>query len=566
MAKGVIGSSSGQNNFKGLGLGEEIAEKPLKRTEPISGSIEQLFSLGKRRPPPVLNTSDAPDQLKTPLLSGNFDVTNPDCIRENIEIFDLSNCICDKIDDLKHIGVFTNVKTVAILGTLAFSSRIHLTKLFTQSGIKVLSKPSTTSCIILGWWVDITVLTCGVNKNALVILEEDFWNLLDSNITKQCRHIKFQDLPNLLGQKQCGTGLLLKDMLRPTRIAHIAGHQDAFSVFHNFLLGLNTRKDVDEGRNKANNEDRTCIVVYPPGCGIRNGIELICRAMGFFCVYADHTASADKINIDTNLRRINVYHRENLDLPTLEHIVNQNKAVIIMVEDVECKFMAFRGPLHKCLMASRGTVCFNIPTWVKTYGLCITVPPTPELACRTLVKSILHSVIKEETIQDSDVEYFLENGRTVNFYVDLEKTINCIQFYKVPATTSAMTQVQFACNERRAMSSGLFTIGSYENSLHVVENAYHFKSNTHVIHDFGCDLLLRNVIKDETTTSEPAFQYDSTEMSTIDREMDKLWKNEKLMEKLSRRDHMDLLRMRKKITLTDFAPCENYNAPNFCLM
>ncbi|ORM42035.1 uncharacterized protein BXIN_1015 [Babesia sp. Xinjiang] len=386
--------------------------------------------------------------------------------------------------------------------------------------------------------------------------------MLHSKVKEKCRHISFPARREITEQHLHDTGMLLKDLLRPIRIADVFGHRDAFDLLRSFLVTIQMASTQSEWRNKAVDEKNVCIIIHPSGSGIRIGVELICRAMGFFCVYAEYVSAADKMVLHKDLQYINMYHRENMDLQSLQHIFDKSRAAIVMIEDNDCKFMTLRRPSQNHKMTSRGMISYNVPVWMKSHAVCITVSPTPDLACRKLVLCILQDMLKTETIRDRDVEYFVESGRTSSGYVDLEKTINHIQFYAM-SSSSRVIQVCDEQREKHVLNTDVFAVGAYENSLKSVESTYCFRSYTDVICGFDCNFTLRSVIRKEHVTSELAHQYDSRELSTMELEIKKLLENERGVDKLGRRDHLDLMRMRRKTTLSNSAPCESYNAHNF---
>ncbi|ORM42034.1 uncharacterized protein BXIN_1016 [Babesia sp. Xinjiang] len=134
MVKRVAVLSDVSVNAKVTDTAERATQRVLKKTEPSGVYTEQPFFFCKRRSQAAINATDVLDCVKVPLLSESFAVTNPDFQQQNRELFDLDNCICDQVNDLKQFSVFNNVKSVSIVGNLAFSSKLHLSKLLTQSG------------------------------------------------------------------------------------------------------------------------------------------------------------------------------------------------------------------------------------------------------------------------------------------------------------------------------------------------------------------------------------------------------------------------------------------------
>ncbi|GIX63135.1 phosphoglycerate kinase, putative [Babesia caballi] len=563
MAKRCAGPFGGPVNLKGSGITERTMQRPLKRSDPPCGDVEQLFTFVKRRPANLAVTNDASDPLKLPLISEELEQLNPDCHRLNREMFDLDRCICDRVDYLKQCRIFRTVNTVAIVGSLTFSSKTHMAKLLTQSGIKVVTNPTTANCLILGWWLDARMLG-NVKNNTHKILEEEVWSALSVETKANCRHMKFQKNVTAPRDYQCSTGMLLKDWLRPTLITNIAGHQDTFDGLHRFLLTINIKKSYPADVSNADRKS-ICVIIYPPGCGIRIGVELVCRAMGFMCIYTDCGANGEKITMQKDLQPINVYHRENLEVVSMENFDTKSPA-IVLVEDCEGRFMTFRQTSSSCIMQSRGTMHLNVPTWVGTLAVCITAPPAPDLACWVFLRYVLQDVLRIQGIRDCDIEHFLESGRTGSGYVDIERALNHVQFHVNPATLANEIQEGCELGRRETGNTSISEVMLYGNSLHIVEANYHCTSQTHEVHNVDCDMVIGCVVKEDSAHSESTQPYNSAEKSTLFFEMDKLLKNVKSIEKQTRKDHMELLKLRRKINASNLAPCEIRNTQNFCLV
>ncbi|EDO07162.2 uncharacterized protein BBOV_IV008080 [Babesia bovis T2Bo] len=549
---------------KGLDVSKGKKDRQIKKVETAKTPNEGVFAFGKRRCHSFSITNDVYDNIKSPLLSDDFEQTNAHCNRLNREIFCLNDCPCDDVDYIKQLEPFSNIKTIAIVGNLAFSSRQHLTKIFTNSGIKVVAKHTTANCMLLGWWTDVSTLSHKVGENVIIILEEDFMKLISHKLMGRCRHIKYHDGLSLSYPNICEGGQLLKDQLRPTRISQILGHQDVFESLYNFLSSLK-RDDADQTADGNTMKKKTCVILYPPGCGIRNGIELICRAMGFYCCYADNPTNVENFVAQKELKFVYVYHRETLDATSLEQIIEINKPVIIMIEDVNTNFMVFMRDQQTDLITSRGTVSVNVPSWITNSAVCITVPPTPDLASHMLIRSILQGIYKESNIDDAEVEAVAKRGTTINGYIDLEKVINFLQFYVVIDKPSRETLYEKNHASYTDISNS-FAIRSYERSLQVVEHAYQINSHTKIDWDVYGDVEVRNVTTEQNCPADYINLCETTSISPMNVAMERLLKNEKYMEKLYRKDHIDLIRMRRKLNALVYGPCECYSLINISMV
>ncbi|GBE60601.1 glutamate dehydrogenase, putative [Babesia ovata] len=507
-------------------------------------------------------TSHMTENLKTPLIPDNFDLEHPESQREIRDSFDLNSCICDEISYLKTLDIFRNVKSVAIVGSLTFFSTLHLEKLLVQSGIKVASNSTAANCIILGWWIQTGVVD-NIDKSTRIITEEDFLDALTVTVKERCRHIKLQRPASLL-EKRIGRRTLLKDSLLPTRISHILGHKDAFNRFHEFLLAAVSREsDKDNTNLKGGN---VCVIIYPPGSGIRIGIELICNAMGYWCLYTDLGIAADKLTKPKGIKPINIYCREVLDILTVEQIVEENKMAIVMIEDIESKYITVGRPCSGDSVRARGTARINVPSWVKSYAVCIPICPTTDLACRALVRSILCDVFKKKFINDFYVEYFIEGGRTKSGYVDLERVINSIDFYRTSTSQIDDIQLQKESVEKYPYRGASDVSQRYASSLQIVETGYYFICRTHGMDNTDIDAPLHCVIKEDDTNLESSVRFDAADKSTTRIEMNKLLGNVKSLEKQFRKDHLELIKLRRKLATANIAPCESYGPPNPCLV
>ncbi|CDR94237.1 hypothetical protein, conserved [Babesia bigemina] len=562
MVKRYTGFSAAFNNNRASCTSEGILHRCLKSVDFLASDDEQTVSFVKRRCVSTVLTGHMTENLKTPLLSDNFHLEHPEAQQDIREGFDLNNCVCNEITYLKTLDIFRNVKSVAVVGSLTFFSTFHLEKLLVQSGIKVASSATAANCIILGWWIQGGVLD-SIDKSTRIITEEEFFDSLTVGVKERCKHIKFQRYTNIL-EKRNGRRTLLKDALHPRCIGHVLGHKDAFRMFYEFLFAAKVGED---GKSEPHVKGRNvCVIIYPPGCGIRIGIELICNAMGYWCLYTDLGISADKLTAPKEIKPINIYCREVLDTLTVEQIVEANKIAIVMIEDIESKYIAFSRPCSGDSFRARGTAQTNIPSWVKSYAVCIPIFPTTDLACRVLVRSILCNLVNKKLVDECHVEYLIKSGRTKSGYVDLERVINNIDFYHTSIPRIGAIQLIEENMEERAYSEATDFGQKYASSLQIVESEYHSICRTRVMDNADVYAPLACIIKEDDANTESAVRYDAADTSNMCVEISKLLGNVRSLEKQFRKDHTELTRLRRKLATTNIVPCESYGPLSPCLV
>ncbi|KAK1936157.1 hypothetical protein X943_001754 [Babesia divergens] len=552
---------------KTTGGAEMAVHMSMKRSGVSRSDVGLESSLMKRRSPPVGYSHDIGENVKLPLFSEGSELQKLDCDRQNNDIFNFKDCICESVTDLRSFYPLKNVTNVAIVGSLAYCSRVHLVKIFAQSDIRVVSNLTVANCVILGWWIEHDTFMSISAKNTYIITEEDILNVFPPEIKTNCRHLKFQTRRKVWEYDQCKNGMLFKDALRPNYIANIAGHQDAFNSIYTFIRRnvLGCISNNSSSLSTIIKDEKVCVLIYPPGCGLRIGVELICRALGLYCIYADLGSTSDRITANSNLMSINIFHMENIDASTLEQIVRENRSAIVLVEDCDKRFMAFRRSKPSTLLGSRGIMFSNVPGWIRSMAACITIPPTPDPACRTLVNYLIQDILGEALIPDVQVETFLEMGRTHNAYVDLERLVNNVNFYT--GATKALSELyrEDPLEVSESVNTGNALHG-YDNSLEAVESEYQLISCAPVMPDYysSCDIEIESVITDDVYTPEDGYYCFLSDTSFITLEMEKLYRSAKSLERQNRKEHVELMRLRRKLALVTCEPCEGYSAHNYC--
>lgn len=120
---------------KTTGGAEMAVHMSMKRSGVSRSDVGLESSLMKRRSPPVGYSHDIGENVKLPLFSEGSELQKLDCDRQNNDIFNFKDCICESVTDLRSFYPLKNVKNVAIVGSLAYCSRVHLVKIFAQSGM-----------------------------------------------------------------------------------------------------------------------------------------------------------------------------------------------------------------------------------------------------------------------------------------------------------------------------------------------------------------------------------------------------------------------------------------------